>query len=332
MIFDTILDIINLTAVKEFIAEKGEERNEVLKIAAIGGMSLVGAPLLLLAILLYFCKNIKGKYINKIRNYLFYKLLIQYFKVAFIALLLDHLFTVTQSSDTEVILKSSGVLTGVAAILLLFLAILTYRDRLYLEQNRPQIGALYQNLQTTTHGRFYGFFWFVQRVGLVLSLVIVRPFFFQFALTTFWLLMKPLWFVHKMPYLSLEHGLSDFLNDLFLLFTHACMATWLTSNVPDDETRYAFGWKYSVLIATMFTLNALYVIQDLLKSAFQAWKKKQRTKRRKELREAMNKKRNQRQLAAQDKQRENEEKADLLYYEQQNFLQGRHYSVYTGTD
>ena len=46
------------------------------------------------------------------------------------------------------------------------------------------------------------------------------------------------------------------------------MATWLTLNVPDDETRYAFGWKYSALLATMFTLNALYVTHDLLKKAF----------------------------------------------------------------
>ena len=137
MFFDAILDIINLTAVKEIAAEQAEGQSDVLKAFAIGGMSIVGAPLLLLAILLYFCKNVRGKWIDKIRNYLYYKLLIQYFKVVFIALLLDNLFVVTQSSDRKAILKSTGTLTGVAAILLYFLAILTLRDRLYLEQNRP---------------------------------------------------------------------------------------------------------------------------------------------------------------------------------------------------
>ena len=119
----------------------------------------------------------------------------------------------------------------------------------------------------------------MQRVGLVVTLVFVRTFFFQFALTTFWLLAKPLWFVYKKPYQSPESGLTDFLNDIFLLFTHACMATWLTTNVADDATRYTFGWIYSALIATNFMVNALFVIHNAINQALQACRRKRNTKR-----------------------------------------------------
>ena len=163
---------------KELIAGEAEEQKDILQLVAIGGIGLFGAPLLLLAILLYVCKDIKGKFITTLRNYVYYKLQIQYFKVVFIALLFDHLMTVAQSSDMEAILTSSAVLTGVAAILLLILVILTLRGELYLEQNRPQIGTLYQNLKTGRPYRFYGYWWFVQRIALVATLVFVRPFFF----------------------------------------------------------------------------------------------------------------------------------------------------------
>jgi hypothetical protein len=270
---------------------------------ALSGIGLVGLPLLVLMVFLYFLKRTQSKIINKIRNYVYYKLIIQYFKVAFINLVLQNLLTVAQWTDDDAVLVSAGLLVAMTAVLLLFFSILAFSTETYLERSRPQLGNLYSNLKTKRFERLYGFVWFIQRIALVACLVFIKPFFFQFAITTFCLLAKPVWFCFRQPYLQIEQGFSDFMNDIFLLFTHACMATWLTANVPEDATRYAFGWKYSYLIIACFALNLVVVTHSIIGQITQSANKKRRKREREKMLAEWHK--------AMEEKREKREKAHL---------------------
>jgi hypothetical protein len=154
---------------------------------------------------------------------------------------------------------------GMALVLLIFFLTLACRSETYLEENRPQLGNLYAHLKTARHERFYGFVWFVQRIGLVATLVFFGPFYFQFALVQCWLIFKPIWFAYRMPYKKLENGLSDFANDICLLFIHLCMASWITNNVADDTQRYQFGWIYAALVVLLFLLNVLFITYSIIR-------------------------------------------------------------------
>jgi hypothetical protein len=68
----------------------------------------------------------------------------------------------------------------------------------------------------------------VQRLGIVLTLVYIKPFFVQFAFIQALLMLKPVYFSFWLPYENMEQGLSDFSNDVFLVFAHSAMAAWIT--------------------------------------------------------------------------------------------------------
>ena len=89
---------------------------------------------------------------------------------------------------------------------------------------------------------------------LVASMTFVKDFMLQFALVQAILMSKALWFLHRMPYTSLKAGISDIMNDLFLVAIHSCLS-WITLYVADDEFRYSLGWYYSGLICIMFLAN-----------------------------------------------------------------------------
>ena len=109
----------------------------------------------------------------------------------------------------------------------------------------------------------------MQRLGLVLTLVYIKPFFVQFAFSQALLMLKPIYFSFWLPYENMEQGLSDFSNDVFLVFAHSAMAAWITQNVPDDNTRYQLGWLYSALITILMLYNAWFVISTILKERSQ---------------------------------------------------------------
>lgn len=262
MFFTAMLDLINLKAVKDLFTETAESNPKATKATAITGIVIIGIPLLFAALVLKLVKCKQNSKITKFRNLLYYQGLIQYFKAVFITLLFDHLLIAT-SDDSQ--LSSKLVLLGITVVLLLFLRLLLVKSEGYLEQHRGMLGNIYPNLKTNRVDRLYGFFWFVQRICLVTTLVVVKPFFVQYALLQFWLMAKPLWFAYRMPYELLENGISDFANDILLILVHVCMATWITNHVPDDEERYAFGWRYSILIVTVFAINALFVFRSIMK-------------------------------------------------------------------
>jgi hypothetical protein len=127
MFFDTLLDIMNLTPVAEKVADEAQGHEDLLKTIAIVGSGLFGPLLLIAAVFLYLFKRTQNTKIRTIRNYLYYKVPIQYFKAVFITLLLDHLLQATRASAISSVLPSVGVLLALSAILLYFLAVLTLR-------------------------------------------------------------------------------------------------------------------------------------------------------------------------------------------------------------
>jgi hypothetical protein len=91
--FKSVLDLIYLQALKDLYAGVAHDFPEEVKLAQLGGLGLLGLPLLVLTAALYFCRMRKVKPLEKIRSYVFYKLLIQFYKVAFLTTMLTNLRT-----------------------------------------------------------------------------------------------------------------------------------------------------------------------------------------------------------------------------------------------
>ena len=55
------------------------------------------------------------------------------------------------------------------------------------------------------------------------------------------------------------------MNDLFILIAHVTLS-WITLYVPDDETRYIFGWVYCAIICVMYAFNFSVIIYTFIDS------------------------------------------------------------------
>lgn len=58
------------------------------------------------------------------------------------------------------------------------------------------------------------------------------------------LMFKLVYFVSHTPYRTFDEGLSDCLNDMFLVFLHGLQFT-ISPYVAQDSTRYQFGSFYN---------------------------------------------------------------------------------------
>jgi hypothetical protein len=293
MFFQAVTDILELKVLKDLIFDAAAEYPRAALGVAIG-LGVAALLLLILAVYLYFYKcraNRWAAWRLKLRNLLFHNLWIQTFKAVFITELFKSVSSLKEGSEGVVI--PIVTLLVLSLVLLVFLFLMCCRHRSYLEENRPQLGTLYLNLKTNRPGLLYCFMWFVQRVCIVLALVIVEPFSYQFVLLQLILFAKPLLFIVTKPYESLKDGVSDLANDMLLLFTHICMASLITNNVPDDNKRYDFGWAYSSLLIAIFLLNALYVTLNVLQSlrdwGLKMWRERNKKKKAKKVKEIWNK-------------------------------------------
>jgi hypothetical protein len=118
---------------------------------------------------------------------------------------------------------------------------------------------LYANLETSPRPKLlYGLIFYLQRLLIVLAVVFVETFCYQFIIIQVCLMLKPLYLCHYRPYLTRLDLISDFSNDLLLVSVHILQVI-LTLYTFDDENRYSFGWSYNYIIVTIFAFNFVIV-------------------------------------------------------------------------
>lgn len=142
---------------------------------------------------------------------------------------------------------------------------------------------MYQNLSTDKRSKLlYSMIFYLQRVLIILTIVLVESFAVQFILLQVFLMMKPIYLCYFQPYRTGFDILSDFFNDVFLVATHVFQVT-LTLYIYSDEERYDFGWSYNYIIVAIFSFNFFIVGYIQTCSLLQSRRKKYLAKRKQEM-------------------------------------------------
>lgn len=91
------------------------------------------------------------------------------------------------------------------------------------------------------------------------------------------LMWKLCYFAAHKPYRSFDEGLSDGLNDVFLVIIHSLQFI-ISPYVPPDLERYNFGKYFNISVYLMLAFNGLLVVFGIGKSVYLDQRKKSRKK------------------------------------------------------
>lgn len=117
-------------------------------VVSVGGLGLIGIPLLVASlIVLFFLSFVKAKIAKWIQDQIFFGLIIQYYKAAFINTCFANLMVIKEGGS-EGLVSAIAQLVLTFVILLVIFAILNWASEEFLERNRRIIGKLYDRLNT----------------------------------------------------------------------------------------------------------------------------------------------------------------------------------------
>jgi hypothetical protein len=282
--FEAVKGIINLDALKGALQMVSgpaynwvEEQDPLLLKTA--GVTFVGLVLTLFAVICFLFTAFKRyKYVQDIKQILLWNLLIRFYMISFINLLYQNGFAMTQSPKTVTYVSGSLTILVVLAVWAFTSFYLRKADPEVLdtEDTRQRIGNLYLNLRTQPFRRlFYGQVFFWQRALIIVTVIFVDKQVLQALLLQGLLMAKACYFAAHRPFRSFDEGLSDGLNDIFLVLLHGLQFT-ISPYVAKDAERFTFGKYFNVGVYTMLALNGLLVVFGIGRSIVASERKKYR--------------------------------------------------------